>query len=243
MPDIASEVTVSLKSLLNEFDVITHNIANASTTGYKRQCNSFAEALGSYLDTTTEADGAGELAPPVFDFSQGLLTQTGRSLDLSLSGKGFFVVETLDGPLYTRNGAFQTNQNGQIVDSEGRLVAGEAGPLVIPATVNSSEIAVSSDGTLHAGDVAIGRVRIVVFPDAEDQLLPAGQSCWHAPVDAPPTNAEEAIVKQGYLEASNVKLIDELVNMITVTRTYEANAKLVKVSSAVTNSLLGVAMG
>lgn len=242
MPDIAANVTASLESLLREFDIITHNIANASTTGYKRQCSSFADALGSQLDTTTEPDGT-EVFVPVFDFSQGSLTQTGRSLDLALFGKGFFIVETPEGPLYTRSGMFQTNQNGQVVDSEGRPIAGEDGPLVIPATADSSEIGVSNDGTVHAGEVAVGRLRIVHFPDAEDQLQPAGWNCWHGPVGMEPVVAEEAVVKQGYREGSNVKLVDELVNMITVTRTYEANVKLVNVSSDATNSLLGVAMG
>lgn len=242
MPDIAANVTASLESLLREFDIITHNIANASTTGYKRQCSSFADALGSQLDTTTEPDGTDAFVP-VFDFSQGPLTQTGRSLDLALFGKGFFVVETAEGPLYTRSGMFQTNQNGQVVDSEGRPIAGEDGPVVIPATVDRSRIGVSNDGTVHVGPVAVGRLRIVYFPDAEDQLQPAGWNCWHGPAGMEPVVAEEAVVRQGYREGSNVTLVDELVNMITVTRTYEANVKLVNVSSDTTNSLLGVAMG
>ena len=243
MPDIATNVTASLESLVREFDVITHNIANASTTGYKRQCTSFADALGSQMDTSGETDGSDDSSEPVFDFSQGSLTQTGRSLDLALAGKGFFVVETPDGPLYTRNGLFQRNQNGQLVDSEGRLIAGEGGPLVIPSNVDSSKIGVGTDGTVHAGSTAIGRLRIVDFPDAEDRLLPAGQSCWRAPADTPPVNAEGVTVKQGYREASNVTLVAELVNMITVTRAYEANVKLVSVSREAVNSLLGVAMG
>ena len=243
MPDIAANVTASLQSLVYEFDVIAHNMANASTTGYKRQFSSFADALGSQLDPAADPDSAEAVVAPAFDFSQGHLTQTGRNLDLALTGKGFFVVETPDGPLYTRNGMFQTNQNGQIVDSEGRLIAGEGGPLVIPGSVDSSKIGVGVDGTVHAGEIAVGRLRIVDFADAEDQLLPAGTSCWRAPVDTPPVAAVGTVVRQGYREASNVTLVNELVNMITVTRAYEANVKLVSKSSEATNSLLGVAMG
>ena len=243
VPDIAANVSASLQSLVREFDIITHNIANASTTGYKRQCSSFADALGSQMNPTGQTDGNAESTERVFDFSQGSLTQTGRSLDLALAGKGFFVVETPEGPLYTRNGMFQTNQNGQVVDSEGRLIAGEGGPLVIPSSVDSSKIGVGTDGTVHAGSTTLGRLRIVDFTDAEDQLLPAGRDCWRAPADAPAVDAEGVTVKQGYREASNVTLVEELVNMITVTRAYEANVKLVSVSRQAVNSLLGVAMG
>jgi flagellar basal-body rod protein FlgG len=95
---------------------------------------------------------------------------------------------------------------------------------------------------MQAGAVAIGRLRVVCFPEAEDQLVPVGGNCWRAPTDTPPVVAEETVVRQGYREGSNVKLVDEMVNMIAVTRAYEANVKFVNVSSDTTKSLLGVAM-
>ena len=68
------------------------------------------------------------------DLSQGSLLTTGRSLDVAINGKGFFVIETENGPLYTRNGVFQVGNSGQLVDLDGRLVAGEAGPIVVPSS-------------------------------------------------------------------------------------------------------------
>ena len=242
MSDMTVNISASLDSLLREFDIVTHNIANASTTGYKRQFSNFDGAIGSQVHATSDPDGTDEFLP-VFDFSQGPLTQTGRNLDLALFGKGFFVIETPDGPLYTRNGMLHINQGGQVVDAAGRLVGGESGPLVIPAGIDGAQVSVGSDGTLYAGDISIGRLRIVCFPDAEDQLLPAGWNCWRAPTDRLPVVADERIVKQGYLEGSNVTLVNELVNMIMVTRAYEANVKLKNASSDATSSLLGVAMG
>ena len=239
MADISTQVSASLEALTREFEIIAHNMANVSTTGFKRRCNAFTNALAAQ-----EQEQAGsEETPEVFDFSQGDLVQTDRTLDFALHGKGFFVIESPEGPLYTRHGIFTTNPNGQIVDTAGRLVAGLSGPLLVPAGVDAAQIHVSSGGRIHAGQALIGQFRIVEFADREDQLLPAGLNCFRAPQGVEPVDVPEATVKQGYKEASNVKLVDELVNMILVSRLYEANMKLVSVARETTSSAIGVAMG
>ena len=242
MAEIAAQVSASLDALTREFDVIAHNLANVSTVGYKRRCSAFSEALGQ-ATTGTEGSGEEESSQAVFDFSQGHLIQTDRVLDCALHGKGFFVVETPDGPLYTRHGVFETNQNGQVVDLSGRIVAGTAGPLVVPANVGLSRVHIGSDGRVSADGAAIGRFRVVEFADNEDQLVPAGENCFWAPEDVDPMDVENPVVKQGFREASNVRLIDELVNMIMVSRMYEANVRLVNVTKDATNSLIGAASG
>ena len=239
MADITAQVSASLDALTREFDIIAHNLANVSTTGYKRRCHGFAQAL----DSQNGGDGTAGGADSAFDFSQGTLVETGRTLDVALYGKGFFVIETPEGPLYTRHGVFRTNQNGQIVDSQGHLVAGAAGPLTVPAETGVSQISVSYSGQVNADGAELGQFRIVDFPGQEDQLVPVGLSCFQAPEDVQPTDAEEVMVKQGCQESSNVQMIEELVSMIMVTRTYEANVKLVNVTKDTTNSVIGVAMG
>jgi flagellar basal-body rod protein FlgF len=179
----------------------------------------------------------------LFDFSQGPLTQTDRTLDFALHGNGFFVIESPEGPLYTRHGVFHANRNGQLVDTMGRLVAGVAGPLIVPAEVDVSNLYVADDGRVMAGQAAIGQFRIVDFPDERDKLLPAGHNCFQAPEDVRPVGAVDVIVKQGYQEGSNVKLVDELVNMILVSRMYEANTKLVSARKDASSTMIGVAMG
>ncbi len=241
MADIGAEVSVSLDALTREFETIAHNMANVSTAGFKRRCNSFTRALDA--QSSTLEDHIEENAEAVLDFSQGHLVQTDRTLDFALYGKGFFVLETPEGPLYTRHGIFQTNQNGQIVDTAGRLVAGAAGPLIVPSSVDVSQIQVGDDGQVTAAGAAIGRFRIVDFPDNEDQLLPVGLNCFLAPEGVEPVEALDVIVNQGYKEASNVKLVDELVNMIMVSRLYEANMKLVSAVRETTSSMISVAMG
>ena len=236
MADIAAQVSASLDALTREFDVIAHNLANVSTVGYKRRCSAFSEALNGQATTSAEGSGQDELSQAAFDFSQGHLIQTDRVLDCALHGKGFFVVETPQGPLYTRHGVFETNQNGQIVDLSGRIVAGTAGPLVVPAGVGLSRVHVSQDVRVSADNAAIGQFSVVEFADNEDQLVPAGENSFRAPEDVDPADVENPVIKQGFREASNVRLIDELVNMIMVSRMYEANMRLVNVKKDATSS-------
>jgi flagellar basal body rod protein FlgG len=243
MADTMAQISSSVTALTQEFDIIAHNLANVSTVGYKRRCNAFTTSLDSQ-QTGAATDSGGTVAlNTALDFSQGNLVETGRPLDFALYGGGFFVIETPQGPLYTRNGVFCTNQNGQIVDSQGRTVAGEAGPITMPGNVGLSEVTISSEGEIAAGGTDIGKFRLVDFKDDESKLLPTGGNCYRMPdADIRPVPAEHIIVKQGYQEASNVKLIDELVDMILVARLYEANMKIVTAQKEASGSMMSVAM-
>jgi flagellar basal body rod protein FlgG len=240
--DIGAQVSASLNALTREFDIVAHNMANVNTVGYKRQCNSFTKVLGAQ-EEAQDSGASEEEAQGAYDFTQGNLTPTGRTLDLGLHGEGFFVIETPEGPVYTRHGVFQTNQNGQIVDTAGRVVAGMAGPVIVPPEVDVGDVYVSDDGRVLAGQTEIGKLRLVAFPNDQDKLQGIGSNCFLPPEDVDPTDATDVIVKQGYQEASNVKLVDELVNMILVSRMYESNMKLVSVKKESSNAVIGVAMG
>lgn len=244
MTEATTQITSSVDALTREMEIITHNLANASTVGFKRRCNAFSKALDAQQGgAETYSPGTIDLNS-AFDFSQGSIVQTERTLDVALMGKGFFVVETPEGPLYTRNGAFATNANGQIVDSMGRPVAGEAGPITVPVTVGLSELTVSADGRISAGEINIGKIKIVDFEDNVSKLVPTGGNCFVMPdKDIQPAPANSAIVRQGYQEASNVKIVDELVDMIMVTRLYEANMRYVSAQREASSSLASVAMG
>lgn len=242
MSEITEQVTTSIDALTKEFEIITHNLANASTVGFKRRCNAFSKVLGTQ-DTDTYSPGTIDLNS-AFDFSQGNIVETGRPLDFALHGKGFFVIETPEGPLYTRNGTFSTNQNGQIVDSLGRIVAGQAGPITIPPNISISQLNVADDGTIRAGEIAIGKFRLVDFGQNENKLVPTGDSCYlMTDENIQPTEAENIVVKQGYQEASNVRVIDELVDMILVSRLYQANMNSITAEREASSSLMSAAMG
>ncbi len=243
MSEIMPQVSSSISALMREYETITNNLANVSTAGYKRRCNAFTKSLQRQM---TGADkylaGSIELNSSL-DFSQGNLSETGRPLDFAIYGKGFFVIETPNGPLYTRNGIFHTNQNGQIIDSQGRIVAGEAGPITIPTNVGISQVSVSNDGSISAGGIPFGKFRLVDFKDNEDKLVPTGDSCYRMPdKNIQPVAAENIIVKQGNQEVSNVKMIEELVDMLMVTRLYEANMKFIAARKEVASSITSAAM-
>jgi len=242
MSDVVSQVSSSLSGLQREFGTIAHNLANVSTAGYKRRCNTFSKSLIAQGAGTQAESGEAIDLKSVFDFTQGGMRETGRSLDFALVGKGFFVIETPNGPLYTRNGMFRVDQDGQIVDTAGRIVAGESGAITIPPNVSPLEIGVSSDGGISGGGVAIGKFRLVDFGEDEKELLPAGINCFQSPADIKPESPKNLIVKQGFQENSNVQLVEELVDMIMVSRLYEANMQFISVRRDTSKSIIDVAM-
>lgn len=243
MTETTTQISSSIDALMREYHIITHNLANVSTVGYKRICNTFSKSLEEQQASAETYSPENIDLNSALDFSQGNIVETGRPLDFALYGKGFFVIETPDGPFYTRNGIFQINQNGQIVNSDGKLVAGQDGPITIPSGAGLLELNISGDGSISAAGTAIGKFKIVNFGDNESKLVRAGANCYTIPQDIEPVAAENIVVKQGYQEASNVKIVDELVDMILVSRLYEANMKLISSQKDASNSIIGVAMG
>ncbi|MFA5552988.1 MAG: flagellar hook basal-body protein [Phycisphaerae bacterium] len=242
--DVTRQVSLNIAALESEFNAITNNLANVSTAGYKRFVSSFAETLARQQSLLGDNDISSANLQVGIDFSQGLsMIETGRSLDVALQGKGFFVIETAEGPLYTRNGMFRANQNGQITDSLGRIVSGQAGPVTIPADIALSQVNIAADGSVKAGDTTLGQLRVVSFGDNENKLIPAGDNCFRAPNDLAVLAEENAAIRQGYLESSNVKMIDELVDMIMVSRLYQANMKFITARKDAGESLMSLAMG
>jgi flagellar basal-body rod protein FlgF len=244
MSTITDQISTSLDALTKEYEIITHNLANVSTAGYKRRCNAFSKVLEARVtDPQAYSPGSVELDTS-FDFSQGNVVKTDRKLDFALFGKGFFQIETPDGPVYTRNGIFNISPNRQIIDFQGRIVSGQAGPITIPGNIGISQLNVSSDGSISADGTAVGQFKLVDFGDDEKKLAPIGGSCYRmTELDIEPLTAENVIVKQGYQEASNVQIIDELVDLIMVSRLYEANMDFINAGKQTSSSLISVAMG
>lgn len=242
MKDSISVTASSLQALGEQYQAITHNLANANTAGYKRRVTAFSLALQRQM-SGGEPLGKTDLVRPVtgIDFSQAALNVTGRSLDLALGGDGFFVIETTDGPRYTRNGSFVTDDQGRLCDLSGRTVAGEGGPLTIPPDVSVTNVHVGGDGTVSAAGQNLGRLRVVRFEDAS-VLQPVGQNVFRAPDAAAAQPAENTVVRQGATESSNVNTVEALVGLITVTRMYEANLKSIAAQNERARRLMQVAM-
>ena len=241
MSEISNQISSSIEGLTREFDLIAHNLANVSTNGYKRQYNDFSKSLKAFESPSGSNEGQAA-SSTVYDFSQGTFTQTNRPLDIALCGKGFFVIETPDGPLYTRNGMFRLDSDSQLVDMSGRYVAGNSGPITIPPTVAVSDLHISNDGKISAKGLPIDTLKLVDFKDDERKLISAGMNCFQAPGGLKPDDAENLVVKQGFQEGSNVQMVEELVDMITVSRMYEANMRFLTSGKDASSSLLNVAL-
>ena len=243
MVNPGGELGTSVNSLTKQYDVIAHNLANINTAGYKRTVNSFSRELMARLcEVEDESVPEGQIKiNSVLDFSQGSLLKTDRSLDAAINGKGFFVVETPDGPLYTRNGMFQVNLQGQLVDDEGRIVSGLDGPIIIPSGVRVQEINIGEDGNINTAGGSLGRLKVVDFKEDEAKIFSAGRNCFGAPRGVQPGAAEKVSIRQGYQENSNVNRMEELVDMITVSRLYEINMKLLVRRRENAKAIIGVA--
>lgn len=241
-----TDIAEALSALTHQYETIAHNLANANTVGFKRRLSVLAlqgdSTVGALVSPTGAAEAPSEIADnDVVDFSQGRLIHTGRSLDVALHGKGFFVLETDQGDRYTRNGIFRTNAQRQLVDALGRTVAGQGGPLTLPPTVSPMQVEIAEDGRIFAAGAEIGKLRVVEFEDPE-ALMPVGENAFEAPAGVGPDPATDTTVQQGFQEGSNVEAVHELVALIQVARLYEANVKIVQTASDLGKELLRVAM-
>lgn len=215
--DNAIYATLTRQSgLMKEMGVVANNISNMNTTGFRREGVIFAEhlsALDRRGDTLAMAHARGRL----IDLRQGVLTQTNGSFDLAIEGEGFFAVETPDGNRLTRAGAFIPSAEGELMTAEGhRLLDEGQAPVLIPA--GASAVTVGADGTLSANGVPFGRIGLFQPPEGV-QPTHQGGTLFRIEGDAEPI--EDARIRQGFLEESNVDPVFEITRMIEVQRAYE----------------------
>ncbi|MEO1960867.1 MAG: flagellar hook-basal body complex protein, partial [Paracoccus sp. (in: a-proteobacteria)] len=202
--------------LMKEMRVVANNIANANTTGYRREGVIFAEnlsALDRNGDTLSMADARGRM----LDLKQGVLTKTNGNLDLAIEGDGFFMVETPDGPRLTRAGAFLPSAEGELMTADGnRLLDEGQAPIILPA--GAGKVAVGADGTMSANGAPFARIGVFDAPEGSD-LTRQGGTLFALDGDAEPVEAPR--IQQGFLEESNVDPVFEISRMIEVQRAYE----------------------
>lgn len=215
--DNPSYVTLARQSgLLKNLDVVSNNISNMSTTGFRREGVVFTEVverLSVLGGSSSQAGARGRLT----DFGQAALRATGGAFDLAIEGDGFFVIETEQGPALTRAGAFARNAEGDITTPDGRrlLDEGEA-PVFIPA--DAGEVAIATDGTISADGQPLGRIAVVTVEDRS--LLSRAQGGLFT-TDQAFIPADDASVFHGFVEGSNVDPVRELTRMIEIQRAYE----------------------
>jgi flagellar basal-body rod protein FlgF len=220
-------------SLRREMEVVSNNIANINTTGFKGDTAIFEEYLmpGASADQFARPDR--KLSYVVdrstwHDMSQGPMQQTGNPLDVAIDGNAFMVVQTPRGERYTRNGALQINSTGQLVTSEGFRVLGDGGPIQFQTT--DKEVLIARDGQISTPEGTRGKLRLVKFDGAVQRLTKDGGSTFAAPQGVQPIQVtpEERHVLQGSLERSNVRSVIEMTRMIEVTRAYSSVATMLQ---------------
>jgi flagellar basal-body rod protein FlgF len=210
----------ALVTSTQQMDTIANNLANASTVGYRAEKDVFSSVLADASNAGASSldkaiNNYGILSGTLLDQSQGALQKTGNDLDVAIQGPGYFVVQTAQGPMYTRNGSFQVSSHGQLVTSTGDAVMGDAGTI----TMLPGKVSISPDGTISINGAVSGKLHIVDFP-AGTNVESAGNTYYTAPADTAQTSTDSD-VRQGFLESSNVNPILGLVDLITAERSAE----------------------
>jgi flagellar basal-body rod protein FlgG len=240
-----------------QLDVISNNLANVSTAGFKRSRAVFEDLLyqtlrqpGAQSSQQTQLPTGLQLGTgvkPVAServFSQGNLQKTDNTLDIAVNGQGFFQVTMPDGSIaYTRDGSFHLDSQGQLVSSSGYPLSPA---ITIPS--NAQSITVARDGTVtvtqpgQAAPTQVGAIQLANFINAAglqgqgENLYIETASSGTPTVNAPGTNGL-GVLQQGYIETSNVNVVEELVNMIQTQRAYEINSKAVQTSDQMLQKL------
>ncbi len=209
-----------------ELESISHNLANASTPGFKR------ELLHNWQLAPPEEPLTGEREGPLYvdvrsrDFAQGPIHETGNETDLALQGPGFFKVQTPWGFRYTRNGAFRLNADYQLVTSEGHLVIGKNGPLTLDA--RDKKFGIDDEGGVHLDRNLADQILVVDFPHRQDLRPVGGNFLVPGPAAGEEMEARDVRVLQGSIEESNVDLVSESVALIDTQRRYESYLKVLE---------------
>lgn len=208
---------------MRKLDVVSNNLANANTAGFKQDRLAFQSLLANSAPAQTDAP---VMADERFytDFSQGPLKQTDNSLDVAIEGEGFFVVQTANGPAYTRQGNFSRNAAGRLVNADGLEVQGAGGPI----TINGGTVDINARGEINVDGARVGALQIVDFPKpyalqkiGSSLFVPAGQQ-------AAPQPAANARISQGFIENSNVSVVKEMVQLIEASRYFETCQRVVQ---------------
>jgi flagellar basal-body rod protein FlgF len=217
------------KHIMEQQATTSHNLANATTTGFRAQLDSFraVPVVGPGSPTRTFVVDSTVGA----NYAPGTIQQTGRALDVAVQGQGWIAVQLEDGSeAYTRNGSFKLNENGLLQTQSGQNVMGDGGPVSIPPDV---AVSIGGDGTISTTDpsrpgpaTALSRLKLANPP--EDTLVRGDDGLFRirdgdaAPVD------ENVRVVGGALEGSNVNVVDEMVNMIALARQFDLHMNLMK---------------
>ena len=207
--------------LLREMQLVANNIANISTTGYRKEGLLFSEHIHA-LENGGPSLSMSSANVRATQQIQGSLSETGSRFDFAIEGAGFFLIETPEGDQLTRAGSFTPNQDGELATPDGyRLLDNGGAPIFIPP--DATDVNVSADGTLSAGGRPLAQIGLFE-PSVQTDLSRRDGVRFAVSNGVEPL--EDGIILQGYLESSNVNAVTEIARMIEVQHAYELGQKL-----------------
>ncbi len=216
-------------------DMVSQNITSSQETGYRKRTISFSTQAAGELQVNPKAHIGSDGSVPVLfpkttagiNFTNGETQPTRRELDAAIQGEGFFEIQRPDGSkVYTRSGEFRMRADRTLVTSTGDEVQSSAGAPIILSN-NGGAVTINQDGTIFQGATSLGKFGIKKFAD-NSQLIPiAGGFFVPAPGAPPPESVDDPELLQGYLEGSNVTPLREMVDLVLISRAYEANQKII----------------
>mgnify|MGYP001274334046 CR=1 FL=1 len=215
-------------TLRRELDIVANNIANADTAGFKAEQLLLGTEVGERARNAFVRPGVSFVLDHGVgrDFSQGALEQTGRTLDFAIEGDGaFFRVQDGDGEAYTRDGAFTLDPEGRLTTQAGNAVLGDGGEIILDPTLGEPQV--GSDGAITQNGDPVGRLSVVRF-GALGALEKGGDGLYRNVSNAIPDEANDARIRQGMLEGSNVNPILEITNLIEIQRAYESISRMIE---------------
>jgi flagellar basal-body rod protein FlgG len=255
-----STAATGMEAQETRLDVTAHNVANASTNGFKRERAEFADLMYQQMRAPGAVSGQGTRTPTGVEvglgvrvtntqrsFSEGDIRQTGNALDVAIEGNGFLAIQMPgDRTGYTRDGALKLDPEGRLVNGEGYPLVGD---IVIPPDATS--VSIGADGTVSAvlnGESAtteLGRLQLVGFTNpaglsAMGKNLFTETSASGQPFTANPGEEGLGTVMQGALEGSNVKVVEEMIDLISGQRAYEVNSRVVKAADEMLQQTAGL---
>jgi len=215
-------LTITQAGLLSDVErlrVLSHNLANATTLGFRRDV-----AVVRPFDTQLDQASAGVSTTPVTDVDRtpGALRYSGNPLDVALEGDGYFVLQSQAGAVFSRQGNFQLDSRGRLMGANGSAVLGASGEVML----SQAEPRIDQAGGVWEGDKLVDTLRVVRFP-ADAQLVSLGGGAYASDA-ASLQDVEMPRVRQGYVEASNVVPMREMVRLIETMRHFEASQRVVR---------------
>jgi len=213
-------------SRMQALDVVSNNLANVNTTGFKRDMVGFEVQLSNAQDSG--GPGIIKLNSTTTDQRQGTLRRTDNPLDVAINGRGFFKIDSPQGTAYTRQGNFALDNQGRLITSAGFQVVGDGGPITIPDP--DARITFAEDGAISVNGNEVARLSLFDFEDGSS-LKKLGKGLFQPPAGLEPQTVAAPHLAQGALEGSNVKLLEEMTRMISYQREYETFQKMIRTYS------------